>query len=360
MDCEKFRCLLIAVVLTFMSRSILDPRLCFIAEYVDEMANLTREFQLLYFYDDNSVELRELKTKKIFLRRIQSPGLTREQFFLGGNVMVFGRVMRLTRFGDEVTRQLCEESAEYTTMIFSEPLFSKLGSILAVLVEECGFSVKDMNTVVLSPTAVEMAGLSPSLGHARAAVVQAVRRQAVECGKEFASRIGRHVSVASDLKTAQQWQSLLREPSAAIQGDYQTSMILLKPHALQKNLGGQIIQFFLDQGLSLAAIRAVSLSPHNADFLIQPYKGVLADYQATVDSISGNSWVVQFASTNSVEALPTVRSICGPYDPAIAKALVPKSIRARFGVDRVNNAVHCVDVAEDSIVYPQFFFDTTN
>jgi len=214
--------------------------------------------------------------------------------------------------------------------------------------------------VLLSPTAVEMAGLPSSFSHARAAVVQAVRRQAVEFGKQFATRVGRQTAVASDLKTAQQWQSLLREPSAAIQEDYQTSMVLLKPHALQRNLGGQIIQFFLDRGLTLAAIRAVSLSPHNADFLIQPYKGVLDDYQATVESISGNSWVVQFASSGSVDALSTVRDICGPYDPAIAKALVPKSIRARFGEDRVKNAVHCVDVAEDSIVYPKFFFEATD
>ncbi len=42
-----------------------------------------------------------------------------------------------------------------------------------------------------------------------------------------------------------------------------------------------------------------------------------------------------------------LRELSGPFDPAIAKALRPGTIRADFGQDRVKNAVHCTDLEED-------------
>lgn len=44
------------------------------------------------------------------------------------------------------------------------------------------------------------------------------------------------------------------------------------------------------------------------------------------------------------------RELCGPHDPEIARNLRPNTIRARFGVDRVKNAVHCTDLPEDGIL----------
>jgi nucleoside-diphosphate kinase len=37
----------------------------------------------------------------------------------------------------------------------------------------------------------------------------------------------------------------------------------------------------------------------------------------------------------------------GPHDPEIARTLRPNTIRARFGQDRIKNAVHCTDLPED-------------
>jgi nucleoside-diphosphate kinase len=52
------------------------------------------------------------------------------------------------------------------------------------------------------------------------------------------------------------------------------------------------------------------------------------------------------------------RELCGPFDPSIAKQLRPNSIRARFGLDRVCNAVHCTDLPEDGQLEVQYFFHT--
>lgn len=40
----------------------------------------------------------------------------------------------------------------------------------------------------------------------------------------------------------------------------------------------------------------------------------------------------------------------------MARNLRPKSIRAHFGVDRVENAVHCTDLVEDGVLEVEYFF----
>ena len=43
-------------------------------------------------------------------------------------------------------------------------------------------------------------------------------------------------------------------------------------------------------------------------------------------------------------------------DPEIAKNLRPNTIRARFGLDKVKNAIHCTDLPEDGTLESEYFF----
>lgn len=47
------------------------------------------------------------------------------------------------------------------------------------------------------------------------------------------------------------------------------------------------------------------------------------------------------------DAVNKFRALCGPHDPEIARTLKPDTIRAKFGRDRVANAIHCTDLPED-------------
>lgn len=70
---------------------------------------------------------------------------------------------------------------------------------------------------------------------------------------------------------------------------------------------------------------------------------------------SGPCIALQVRQENAVQQF---RALCGPYDPEIAKKLEPKSLRARYGTDRVLNAIHCTDMAEDGPLEVHFIFDT--
>ena len=50
------------------------------------------------------------------------------------------------------------------------------------------------------------------------------------------------------------------------------------------------------------------------------------------------------------------REVVGPLDPEIARVLRPDSLRAKFGFDKVRNAVHCTDLPEDGALETHYFF----
>ena len=50
------------------------------------------------------------------------------------------------------------------------------------------------------------------------------------------------------------------------------------------------------------------------------------------------------------------RDFVGPKDPEIARYIRPQTLRAKYGADRVQNAVHCTDLQEDGHLESQFFF----
>ena len=45
--------------------------------------------------------------------------------------------------------------------------------------------------------------------------------------------------------------------------------------------------------------------------------------------------------------MDSFREICGPMDPEAARMSKPSSIRAKFGANKLQNAIHCTDLAED-------------
>jgi len=51
------------------------------------------------------------------------------------------------------------------------------------------------------------------------------------------------------------------------------------------------------------------------------------------------------------------RDVCGPHDPEIAKTLRPNTLRARYGIDRIRNAIHCTDLPEDGVLEVEYFFN---
>ena len=65
---------------------------------------------------------------------------------------------------------------------------------------------------------------------------------------------------------------------------------------------------------------------------------------------------MELADADGANPVEAVRELAGPADPEIARMLRPNSIRAKFGLNKVQNAVHCTDLLEDGPLEVSYFF----
>lgn len=78
-------------------------RYVFVLEYYDEQADLTRQYQASYFGFDDTIEIFDVKLKRVFLKRTTVPNVTLENFYIGAKVTIFSRLMTVVEFGDDYT-----------------------------------------------------------------------------------------------------------------------------------------------------------------------------------------------------------------------------------------------------------------
>lgn len=56
------------------------------------------------------------------------------------------------------------------------------------------------------------------------------------------------------------------------------------------------------------------------------------------------------------DAVSTFRQTAGPWDVEMAKELRPDTLRGKYGIDRVRNAIHCTDLESDSAAENEYCF----
>jgi len=68
--------------------------------WFDEMAASDRPFRLIFYPMDNSIEIIDMKTGKLHLRRIRNFDVSKESLFVGNKLVIYGRHYRITEFAD--------------------------------------------------------------------------------------------------------------------------------------------------------------------------------------------------------------------------------------------------------------------
>ena len=468
-----------------MARSSDDARLCFKALYHDELSGLSKEFQLKFYLNDASVELTDLGTRRAYLKRTAAKNLSSHDFVVGKTIVVFGRLLHLTDYMDDVTRQLCEgigggsaaspaaspqspitasvSSASNATLrrggllgsgvcyVFAERTrhFAAIGRVLSVLGVELGFTITGVTAGTLPAAAVAAYAKAAVSGDAvAAATVAAVRplsgkmlccfriAKAGGCADSIAEiyrricppnrfgdvgvgadgvppagtvgHLGLLVLPAPSAQTAAEglFDAIVARsaakhtnPSSAV-----GTVVIVKPHVLLGKCAGDVIDMLIGQsGAELVGMALINLSARDATSMLAAYRGVLPEFHGTASHLSSGAAIAihlcsaataaVLASEDSFrdgtasagdegsasvgpaavggahaaahggagggddyEVFLAVRALCGPFDPAIAKALRGTTVRARYGIDRSLNAVHCCDIADDVSGVCRFIF----
>lgn len=131
------------------------------------------------------------------------------------------------------------------------------------------------------------------------------------------------------------------------------TLCVVRPHALKS--AGEIVSRILTEGFEISAMCLWHLDKASSEEFLEVYKGVMPEYFDSVSQMCEGPCLVM--EVRQEDAVNSLRKLVGPHDPEVAKHLRPKTLRAQYGVDRVRNAVHCTDLAEDGLLEVEYFFN---
>lgn len=363
-------------------------RYAFTAEWLDSIASIVRKYIVCFYPDDNSVEMIDAKTQRMFLRRTKV-GNQLGEFFLGNSVNVCSRQLKILDYADNFTRKELGSRLERTLMIVKPDCVSKVGEVLEIVGNE--FTVAAVRMVQLSASdarefyaehagreffdglcafmtsgsvvALELVG-DNAISRARTLIgptdsAQARREAKTSIRARFGTDNRRNAvhgsdSAASAARELQFFFGAKRgNPTSTLSSE--SVLCLIKPHVLMDGgTAGAVLQAITTGGYTITALQSHVLDKATAEEFLEVYKGVVAEYASMVDELVTGPVLAVEVSGN--DARSSFRPFCGPADPTVAKHLYPRTLRALFGKNKVQNAVHCTDLAEDIPLELEYFF----
>ena len=82
-----------------------EEKYIFEVDWYDQQADITRKYQVVYLPVVKSIEMYDVKNKRIFLKRQEIPTLQLDDFYVGSQVTILSRVLKVTDYGDMFTRR---------------------------------------------------------------------------------------------------------------------------------------------------------------------------------------------------------------------------------------------------------------
>ncbi|XP_033103632.1 nucleoside diphosphate kinase 7-like [Anneissia japonica] len=131
-----------------------DHQYSFIAEWYDPNAALIRKYQLLFYVADNTVEMYDIKNRRLFLKRSKCDSVRYEDLYVGSTVNVHSRKLTFVDYADDFTRKVLGQQKERTLAMIKPDAISKVGAIFDMIYKS-NFLVSNAKMVTLSAAEAE-------------------------------------------------------------------------------------------------------------------------------------------------------------------------------------------------------------
>jgi len=329
-------------------------RYSFFVQWHDHQADLIRRYMLSYYLESGEVEMNCIEPKRCFLRKTTVDGLSRDHFYKGAYVTILNRQLKIVDYGDTFTKNSLEKLKESSFMIIKPEAYQRMGQIIsAVKSHGLMFTKMQMGKLTKDQAAQISAESAEALSSdVLVACVVAGDNATTQLAAYAAGEPG--VYASADFDAAQREIGLVFNtwnltPTALFNN---CSLLFVRPHAMQH--AGEIVNTILNANFEISAMQQFSVDAVNSLSFLEVYRGVLPEFNdIATEMSSGPLLAMEIRQKDCVAAL---REIVGPHDPEIAKHLRPDTIRAKYGQDRVKNAIHCTDLPEDGMLESEFFF----
>lgn len=342
----------------------------FLADWFDPLPQLTKQFKLKYFARNNEAEMVDAKAKRLFLKRSPCPSSTSlKDFYIGARVLLYGRDLTIVGFGDEATRSRLTEAIAEAVVIIEPNSFPSSGKIIDCLQSQ-DLTLTKLKLFRLSfEESADLAGVigqEDAVGFANStnnrpllAMVLIGKDVAVAVSSVLSTLNDKGVIWATDDVAVSDWKDFFFgpasrrfQPSATFDS---CTCCVIKPHAVKAGDSGRILYHILGQGYEVSALELFHLDRAQATEFLEVYEGVVPEYKEMLDHLITAPCIAMELRAES--AVKTFRQTAGPWDVDMAKELRPGTIRALYGKDKVMNAVHCTEMAEDGASECQYFFE---
>eukprot|EP00112_Aurelia_sp_Birch-Aquarium-sp1_P004899 Seg1554.1 transcript_id=Seg1554.1/GoldUCD/mRNA.D3Y31 product="Nucleoside diphosphate kinase 7" protein_id=Seg1554.1/GoldUCD/D3Y31 len=387
----KFSCrssLLVFFLTVLIKMANYDERFAFIAEWYDPNAALVRRYQLLYYPKDQTVEMYDIKNRRAFLKRSKYEAISSKDLYIGSIVTVHSRQLTLVEYGDQYTKSKLSSVHSKTLALIKPDAVPRMGEIINIIQSE-DFVICQARMVQLSrKEAMEFYGehegkpfFEGLIGFMTSGPIIALELMAHDAIKKWRNLLG----PTNTMKAREEAPGSIRaifgsdgtrnachgsdaDQSAQREADFffgskkrngtatfgNSSLCIIKPHAIVEQLAGKVITSIINSEFKITALQMFHLEKANAEEFLEVYKGVVNEYKAMVDELSSGPCIaMEICYPDQPQAF---REFVGPSDPEIARHLRPKTLRARFGMDKIKNAVHCTDLPDDGPLEVEYFF----
>mmetsp|Transcript_18010 Transcript_18010/g.32887 ORF Transcript_18010/g.32887 Transcript_18010/m.32887 type:complete len:383 (-) Transcript_18010:16-1164(-) len=368
-------------------------RYCFITEWLDPNSGVLWKHQLFYYPQSKEVEMNDVKNRRVFLKRTIYEQIKEEQLYLGASVNVFGRRLTITEFGDEYTRKKFESKSERTLAMVKPDAFKNLGKIVYAI-QQAGFSINNMRVCKLSKEEAEefydvhrgkpfYNNLTNFMSSGRICALELVAPDAIRKWRALIGPTDSNQARAEAPETLRAYFGTDKTYNACHGSDapdtaaYEsnfffgpgrlpgrcdlgrgTTLCVIKPHLVADRAAGLVIDL-IQESFSVLAAQLFTLDPAASAEFYEVYKGVLpaGEFNVMVEElISGPCIAIEVADRDGSPCVESFRELVGPSDPELGRVLRPQSLRAKFGVSKIRNGVHCTDLPEDGELEVQYFF----
>lgn len=77
-----------------------DDRYVFVVEWYDSAASLVRTYNLTYYLKDKTIEMFDLKNRKMFLKKTEYANIQLKDFFIGAVANIYSRQLKIIDYAD--------------------------------------------------------------------------------------------------------------------------------------------------------------------------------------------------------------------------------------------------------------------
>ncbi|KAI4467527.1 nucleoside diphosphate kinase 7 [Holotrichia oblita] len=374
-----------------------STKLCFKAQWYDYESGYLRNFKLTYFPYDNTLELFDEDFNRMFLRRSASEQIELDNFYIGANLRVYGRQIEIIDYADIYTKNYVSKTKEHTFALVKTSAVNKIGEVINEI-QGLGFKVCRMRMCVFSrrealdfyehrkgdvflPFTVEHLISGPIIGLelvgsnvinrwreamgptdpevARKTAPQTLRAR---YGESLAANAF-HGSDSFELAVKEACyffpQGTGTSPPKPTAKFHNSTCCVIKPHVIKDGNFGNVLSSITNNDLfKITALQMIYLTDPDAEEFLEVYKGVISDFHALLMSfLNGPCVVLEIsAKQDGLDVHREFRTFAGPMNSLVARQIRPNSLRAMYGRDKYENAIHCTDLPEDTQLELEYFF----